>query len=161
MLPWFILTGCRKRHPLRYAQRSSNHGVFGVSKSPLFYSKKHRIFIKNCTKNAKKSRFATFWGKIGHFMGFPPFCPLFHRSFAHPRWKMGEVPPFCPQKMGKKGVKLSHFQRSFPQKNCRKPLILLGFRRFSTVCSQVKNQPKLFLNFGVIFGGFSYRKTSG
>lgn len=114
--------------------------------------------VKFHVKSAKKSRFATFWGKLAHFMGFPPFCSLFHRSFTHPRWKMGEVTPFYPKKMGKKGVNFSHFQRSFPQKNCRKPLILLGFRRFSTVCSQVEIWGQLYSIFRMILGGFCHQK---
>ena len=82
-------------------------------------------------------------------MGFPPFCPLFHRDFPLLKRKKGEVDPISPQKVGKKGVNLSHFPRSFPLKNRRKPLILLGFRRFSTVCSQVEIRVKLYLIFGV------------
>ena len=57
---------------------------------------------------------------------------------------MGEVDPFHPKKVGKKGVNLSHFPRSFPLKNRRKPLILRGFRHFSTVCSQVEIDVKLY-----------------
>ena len=57
---------------------------------------------------------------------------------------MGEIDPFHPKKVGKKGVNLSHFPRSFPLQNRRKPSILLGFRRFSTVCSQVEMWDKLY-----------------
>ena len=89
-------------------------------------------------------------------MGFPPFCPLFHRDFPLLKRKMGEIDPISPQKQGKKGVNLSHFPRSFPLKNRRKPLILWGFRRFSTVCSQVERWGELYL----IFGVKSARKTT-
>ena len=51
--------------------------------------------------------------------------------------------------MGKTGANFSHFPRAFPLKNGRKPLILWGFRRFSTVCSQVEMWGELYLIFGV------------
>ncbi len=123
--------------------RAENHPFFCRKTTAKIYG----FLIKIHEKCAKKSRFPTFWGKLPHFMGFPPFYPLFHRSFTPLKGKMGEIDPLHPRFLTKKGVKLSHFQRSFPQKNRRKPLILRGFRGFSTVCSQVEFSVQTVLNF--------------
>lgn len=121
-----------------------------VGQNQVILRRKTSVFLwKNCIKNRLLWKIRSFCGKMPHFMGFPPKCPLFHSDFAPLKWKIGEVAPFRPQKVGKKGLNLSHFPRSFPLKNRRKPLILLGFRRFSTICSQVEMWAELYLIFGV------------
>ena len=165
VLPYNLApTQDRGRRLRRPASRTSEHTVrpsrlhstlvrylFCIFHSAHFTAKNMQNFHKNSvkfhSKYTKKSRFPVFWGKVTHFIGFPPFHPLFHIDFPPLKRKTVEVHPFHPQKMGKTVVNLSHFQRSFPQKNRRKPLILRGFRRFSTVCSQVEIRRELYLNF--------------
>ena len=106
-----------------------------AQRTAFFLSVNTKISLNHHKKMAFFHLFLVFLGKILLFGSFPPKRPHFHIDFPHSVCKSGETRGLLPHFMGKKGSNLSHFQRSFPQKKPRKPLILRGFRGFSTKCS--------------------------
>ncbi len=143
---WWWRTGSLSRNGGNHPPLPTQ--FLSIGKHPENRGENMQKFYKNSVEihdfHTKNPRFAVFWGKFAHFMGFPPNRPLFHRNFTPIKRKTVETPPSRTQKVGKRGVNLSHFPRSFPLKNRRKPLILRGFRHFSTVCSQVEIRGELY-----------------